>query len=595
MNDIILDMARVQRLYVGMASRGSSIHVATTRRVYKDKVYESHLLRRSYREGGKVLHETVGNLSHLPIETIDLIRRSLRGERFVAAEDRLEVIRSLPHGHVAAVLGTLRAHGLDKLLDRQPSRERDLAIAMIAARVLDPRSKLATTRAWTQSTLADELQVSDADEDELYAAMDWLLARQARIEKGLAKRHLSDGSLVLYDLTSTYFEGHSCPLAKLGYSRDGKRGLAQIVFGLLTDARGCPIAVEVFAGNTGDPSTVATQVTKLRKRFGLKSVVVVGDRGMLTAARIRDDIAPAGLSWITALRAPAIDALRTSGSLQLSLFDDKDLGEITDPAYPGERLIVCRNPLLAEQRSRKRDELLACTERDLERIRVRIAAGKLRAEKAIGLRVGRVINRFKMAKHFVLHIKTGSFHFERDQEQITREAALDGFYVIRTNVADTQLDTAAVVRSYKSLSQVERAFRSLKTIDLHVRPIHHRTEARVRAHILLCMLAFYVQWHMQHAWAPMLFADDLPPGRKSDSPVSPAQRSAAAEDKAQTTRRPDGQPVHSFRTLLGELATIARNRIRPVGADDTATFDLNTIPTPLQREALDRLGITGRL
>jgi transposase len=578
-----------------MASRDGAVHVATTRRVYKGKTYESHLLRRSYREGDKVLHETVGNLSHLPLQTIDLIRRSLRGERFVAAEERIEIVRSLPHGHVAAVLGTLRAQRLDKLLDREASRERDLAVAMIAARVIDPRSKLATTRAWTQSTLADELHVGDADEDELYEALDWLLQRQERIEKGLAKRHLSDGSLVLYDLTSTYFEGHSCPLAKLGYSRDGKRGLAQIVFGLLTDSRGCPVAVEVFAGNTGDPSTVASQVQKLRKRFALKSVVIVGDRGMLTAARLREDLVPAGLSWITALRAPAIDALRNAGSLQLSLFDDKDLGEITDPAYPGERLIVCRNPLLAEERARKRNELLASTERDLERIRAQVEAGKLRSEKAIALRVGRVIDRFNVAKHFALHIEEGSFRFKRDQEQIAQEAALDGFYVLRTNVSTTQLDTAAVVQSYKALSHVERAFRSIKTIDLHVRPIHHRTEARVRAHVLLCMLAFYVQWHMQQAWAPMLFADELPPGRKGTSPVSPAQRSAAAEEKAATKRRPDGQPVHSFRTLLGELATLARNRVRPVGADDTATFDLNTIPTPLQREALDRLGLPGRV
>jgi len=578
-----------------MASRGGAVHVATTRRVYQGKTYESHLLRRSYREGGKVLHETVGNLSHLPAETLDLIRRSLRGEHFVAAQDRLEIVRSLPHGHVAAVLGALRATGLDKLLDRAASRERDLAIAMITARVLDPRSKLATTRAWTQSTLADELQVGDADEDALYGAMDWLLERQERIEKGLARRHLGEGALVLYDLTSTYFEGHCCPLAQLGYSRDGKRGLAQIVFGLLTDAQGCPIAVEVFAGNTGDPSTVARQVQKLRERFGLQSVVLVGDRGMLTAARIREDLAPAGLSWITALRAPAIAALRSAGSLQLSLFDEKDLGEITDPAYPGERLVVCRNPLLAEERSRKREELLAATERDLGRIRAQVAAGKLRAEKAIGLRVGRVIDRFKMAKHFVLHIEAGRFGFERNAEPIAQEAALDGFYVLRTNVPETQLDTAAVVRSYKSLSQVERAFRSLKTLDLHVRPIHHYTEARVRAHVFLCMLAFYVQWHLQRAWAPMLFADELPPGRKGTSPVSPAQRSASATDKAHTKQRPGGQPVHSFRTLLGELATLVRNRIRPVGADDTAAFDQTTIPTPLQREALDRLGITGRV
>lgn len=580
---------------MAMASRTGVVHVATTRRVYKGKTYESHLLRRSYRAGGKVLHETVGNLSHLPLETIDLIRRSLRGERLVPAEQRLEILRSLPHGHVAAVLAMLRAQGLDRLLGPRASRERDLVLAMIVARVLDPRSKLATTRAWHQSTLADELRVHEADEDDLYAAMDWLLERQQRIEKGLASKHLREGSLVLYDLTSTYFEGRACPLARLGYSRDGKRGLAQIVFGLLTDANGCPVAVEVFAGNTGDPSTVTTQIQKLRQRFGLESVVLVGDRGMLTEARIRESLSPAGLSWITALRAPAIDALRTAGSLQLSLFDEKDLGEITDPAYPGERLVVCRNPLLAEERSRKREDLLASTERDLGRIRTQVEAGKLRAEQAIGLRVGRVIDRFKMAKHFVLHIAPGSFRFERNREQIAQEAALDGFYVLRTNVPEARLDAAAVVRSYKSLSHVERAFRSLKTLDLHVRPIHHHTEARVRAHVLLCMLAYYVQWHLQRAWAPMLFADELPPGRKGPSPVSPARRSAAAENKARTRQRPDGQPVHSFRTLLAELATLTRNRVRPIGADDAASFELHTVATPLQREALERLGITGRL
>jgi transposase len=582
-------------LFYGMSSRNGAVHVATTRRTYKGKTYESHLLRRSYREGGKVLHETLGNLSHLPPQTIDIVRRSLRGELFVAATERLEIVRSLPHGHVVAVLGALRAQGLDKLLGPEPCRERDLAVAMIAARVLDPRSKLATTRAWPQSTLAEQLHVSDADEDELYAAMDWLLERQERVENGLAKRHLSEGSLVLYDLTSTYFEGHTCPLAKLGYSRDGKRGLGQIVFGLLTDARGCPVAVEVFAGNTGDPSTVASQVHKLRKRFKLQSVIVAGDRGMLTAARIREDLRPAGLSWITALRAPSIDALRAAGSLQLSLFDEQDLGEITDPAYPDERLVVCRNPLLAEERSRKRGELLACTERDLERIRAQVATGKLRGEKAIGLRVGRVIERFKMAKHFVLHIEASSFRFERDSAQIAHEAALDGFYVLRTNVAKAQLDTEAVVRSYKALSHVERAFRSIKTVDLHVRPIHHRSEERVRAHVFLCMLAYYVQWHMQQAWAPMLFADEFPPGRRGKSPVTPAKRSAAAEEKALSKRRPDGQPVHSFRTLLDDLATLVRNRVRPAGTDDASSFELCTIPTSLQREALDRLGISGRL
>lgn len=578
-----------------MPARTGSVHVATTRRRYKGKTYETHLLRRSYREGKKVLHETVGNLSHLPIETIELVRRSLRGERFVGAEERLEIVRSLPHGDVAAVLGTMRRLGLDPLLERKPSRKRDLVLAMIAARILDPRSKLATTRCWNQHTLAEELHVTDADEDELYGAMDWLLERQHHIEKGLAKRHLQDGSIVLYDLTSTYFEGRRCPLAKLGYSRDGKRGLAQIVFGLLTDDRGCPIAVEVFPGNTGDPSTIATQVQKLRQRFGLRSVVVVGDRGMVTTARIRDDLAPAGLSWITALRAPAIDALRASGSLQLSLFDEKDLGEITDPAYPHERLIVCRNPLLADERARKRRDLLACTQLALEKIRARVEAGRLRRESAIALQVGRVIDRYKMHKHFILQIDAGSFRFERDEPRIAQEAALDGFYLLRTNVPIERLDTTEVVRSYKSLSHVERAFRSIKTLDLYVRPVYHYSEPRVRAHVFLCMLAYYVRWHMQRDWAPMLFADPFPPEHAGNSPVSPARRSPLAQQKARTKRRPDGHPVHSFDTLLAHLRTLTKNTVRPVGAAHSATFELYALPTQLQREALDRLGVTLRL
>jgi transposase len=517
--------------------------------------------------------------------------------------DAFLVSRSLPHGHAAAVLGCLRNLQLDSILDPVPSRDRDLVIAMIVARILDPASKLATARGLhsdtLHSSLGELLHVDSADESELYQAMDWLLPHQSRIEQELAKRHLSHGGLVLYDLTSTYFEGRHCPLGKLGHSRDDKSGKPQIVFGLLTNASGCPVAVEVFAGNTADPKTVATQVNKLRQRFGLSDVVLVGDRGMITSARIRQDLpASHGIQWISALRANQIQKLAKDGQLQMSLFDKTDLIEIAHPDFPGERLIACFNPLLAEERSRKRPDLLAATEKQLEKIAAAAKRPKrpLRGKQNIGLRAGKVLNRYKMGKHFQLRIEEDSFHYERKTANIEREESLDGIYVIRTSVKPESLTGQQVVASYKSLSGVERAFRSLKTVDLHVRPIHHRLPDRVRAHILLCMLAYYVEWHMRQLLAPTLFDDDDKPQAQTarTSIVAPAQRSASARQKALTKQTSDGMKVHSFQTLLGDLATIVKSRIQP--KDKTIpTFDMLTTPTVIQQRALDLLGVTLRL
>lgn len=571
-----------------MSTRGGAVHVATTRRHYKGRTYETHLLRRSYREGGKVKTETLGNISHLPDELIDLVRRGLRGERFLPA-DGLEIRRSLPHGHVVAVLGTLRALGVEALIDRAPSRSRDLVVGMIAARLLAPGSKLATTRRWTASTLATSLGVADASEDELYAAMDWLGERQARIEARLAARHLEPGGLVLYDLTSSYVEGRHCPLAKLGHSRDGKPGTLQIEYGLVTDPEGRPIAVEVVAGNTGDPATVPAAVEKLRLRFGLLDVVLVGDRGMLTSAQI-EMLRASGLDWISALRGPAIRSLAEEGTLQLGLFDERNLAEISSPDFPGERLVVCRNPALRAERARKRQDLLAATEALLAPIVARVEAGSLRGAARIGLALGRVIDRHKVAKHFELLIADDRLVVSRKEAGIAAEAALDGLYVLRTSVAASRLDAPAVVRSYKLLTRVERAFRAFKAVDLAVRPIHHWTEGRVRAHIFLCLLAYYVQWHLERAWAPLLFRDEE--GPEGADPVAPAQRSEAALTKAHTQQLPDGTPVHSFRTLLAELATLTRNRVVPAGAPDEATFEIVATPTPLQARALALLNLT---
>ncbi|MGH7429375.1 MAG: IS1634 family transposase, partial [Candidatus Methylomirabilaceae bacterium] len=496
------------------------------------------LLRESYRDGGKVRSRTLANLSRWPPGKVEALRQALRGGRAgLPLKDAFTITRSRPHGHVAAVLGTLRRLGLESLLAAKRSRERDLCTAMIVARILEPRSKLATARALAaetlHSSLGEALGVESADEDDLYAAMDWLLPRQERLERQLAQRHLAEGCLTLYDVTSTYFEGRHCPLARLGYSRDGKRGTLQIVFGLLTNAAGCPVAVEVFAGDTSDPHTVAAQVQKVRERFHLRRLVLVGDRGVLTSARLREDLKPqAGLEWITALRAPAIRKLVGSGALQLGLFDERELAEITSPEYPGERLIVCRNPLLAEERARKRQDLLAATERELDKVvaATRRARHRLRGRERIALRVGAVLGRFKMAKHFRLQITDGSLQYQRDHSGIAQEAALDGIYVIRTRVPKEALSSEEAVRAYKRLAAVERAFRSLKSVDLKVRPIHHRDSDRVRAHVLLCMLAYYVEWHMRQGLAPILFDDhDKPAGeRLRSSVVAPARRSPQA-------------------------------------------------------------------
>jgi transposase len=564
------------------------------------------LLRESYRENGKVKTRTLANITHLGAQKIEALRLALTGSAHAAGlplPDSFRIARSLPHGHVAAILGCLRKLQLDSILDPVSSRHRDLVIAMIVARIIEPASKLATARGLHSDTLhhslGEVLELDSADETELYQAMDWLLPQQARIEQELAQRQLSHGSLVLYDLTSTYFEGRHCPLGKLGHSRDDKFGKPQIVFGLLTNAAGCPVAVEIFAGNTSDPKTVAAQVKKLRERFGLSNVVLVGDRGMITSARIREDLPVShGIQWISALRASQIQKLATGGHLQMSLFDRTDLVEIAHPDFPGERLIACFNPLLAEERARKRPDLLAATEKHLDKIVAATQRPKrpLRGKQNIGLRAGKILNRYKMGKHFQLCIEDDSFQYQRKTANIEREQSLDGIYVIRTSVPKEALSSQHVVASYKSLSGVERAFRSLKSVDLHVRPIHHRLPDRVRAHILLCMLAYYVEWHMRQCLAPMLFDDDDKPQAQaaSRSIVAPAQRSAAAKRKACTKQTADGLPVHSFQTLLSDLATIVKNRIQPADKNIPA-FDMLTQPTAIQRRAFDLLSVPLRL
>jgi len=558
------------------------------------------LLRESYRQHGKVKKRTVSNLSKWPPEIVDGLRKLLKGGVVVEhIEESFDVIRSLPHGHVAAVVGTLRRLGLDRVIGEKGAREHALSVAMIVARLIDPRSKLATARGLGQETmfnsLGEMLGVESADEDELYGAMDWLGERQGRIESKLAARHLQNGSLVLYDVTSTYFEGRTCPLARLGHNRDGKKGKLQIVFGLLCTFQGCPVAVEVFSGDTGDPSTLERQIGKIRDRFGLQRVVLVGDRGMITEARIREELRPIkGLDWITALRAAQIRKIVESGAIQLSLFDEQDLAEITHPSYAGERLIVCRNPLLAEERARKREDLLSATERELEKIARATYRPKrrLKGKTKIALRVGKIINKYKVAKHFHITIGEEEFSYQRKKNNIMREAALDGIYIIRTSLPSETLQAQQVVQAYKQLSAVERAFRSYKSIDLKVRPIYHHLERRVRAHVFLCMLAYYVEWHMRQALASMLFDDDDPPGAlsKRRSVVAPAQRSSSAETKARRKRTKDDLPVHSFQTLLKDLATIIKDRIQPK-MPGAPVFDKITIPTPVQQKALRLLRV----
>ena len=551
------------------------------------------LLRESYRAGGKVRKRTLCNLSNWPTAHIEGLRGVLRGGTVIPAErDAFTVIRSLPHGHVAAALGTARKIGLEHILAADGSRCRDLVLALLVSRILDPASKLAAARALSPATaassLGEVLALGEVDEDELYAALDWLLERQPAIEATLARRHLTHGTLVLYDVSSSYLEGRCCPLAKRGYSRDGKKGTLQIVYGLLCAADGCPIAIEVFDGNTADPMTLASQIEKLKQRFHLDHVIVVGDRGMITQARITEDIQSAGLDWITTLRAPAIKALAESGALQLSLFDQRDMASITAPDFPGERLVVCRNPDLAAERARKREELLAATERDLARIRAAVARRRdpLRGTAEIALAVGKLINQHKMSKHFELDIADAAFSFARKNPEIDAEAATDGVYVIRTSLPAETFDDVATVRSYKSLALVERAFRCIKTVDLHVRPVYHRLAGRVRAHVFLCMLAYYLEWHMRQRLAPMLFDDTDKHAAEAlrTSVVAQARRSPAALAKQSTGLTMDALPVHSFHSLLADLATLARNTIITAIAPNYPLTVL-TRPTTIQHKA----------
>jgi transposase len=553
------------------------------------------LLRQAIREGKKIRKITVANLSDWPEEQVASLRLLLKGESLVPLNQAFTIARSLPHGHVAAALGTLRRLGLERVVNRESCRERDLVVAMVVARILQPASKLATVRGLEAETASNSLGsclgLETVSEDELYRAMDWLLERQGRIEKQLATRHLENGCLVLYDLTSTYFEGRRCPIAHYGHSRDERAGNLQIVFGLLTDQAGRPVAVEVFEGNTGDPKTVAAQVEKLRARFGLDRVILVGDRGMLTSARIEQDLRSSGLDWITALRSVQIRSLVDSGFLQLSLFDRQDLAEISHPDYAGERLIACRNPLLAEERSRKRQELLAATEKRLDEI---VAATRrknrpLRGKEKIGIAIGKSLGRYKMSKHFQFTIDETIFTYERNLASIAQEAALDGIYVLRTSVAQQVLSAEETVRNYKRLSVVERAFRSLKSVDLKVRPIHHHLANRVRAHVLLCMLAAYVEWHMKQALTPLLFTDEEPEAGEAlrFSVVAPALRSPAALEKIQSHRTRDGLAVHSFHSLLQDLATLTLNQVTAVGRP----LQMISTPTPLQRRAFELLAV----
>ena len=571
-----------------MPTRGGAVHVVTTRRHYKDKVYETVLLRRSYREAGKVRNETVGNLSHLPPETIELIKASLAGRRHVEAGEGFEISRALPHGHVAAVWAKARSLGLPELIG-PACPERDLALALVVARVCRPTSKLATTRWLPDTTLGVDLGVADASTDAVYGAMDWLLERQGSIERRLAARHLEAGGLVYFDLSSSWVEASHCPLAARGFSRDHKAGKAQIEYGLLTDPEGCPVAVEVFAGNTADPTAFVAAVEKVRTTFSLGNeggrVVMVGDRGMITSARIAAIADLGGMGWITALRAPALKALAGGGAIQLSLFDEANLAEITHPDFPGERLVACRNPALATERARKREELLQATEALLAPIAHAVESGRLVDADKIGLRAGRVINRYKMAKHFALDIAQGRFGYTRKLDEIDAEAALDGIYVIRTSVDAATLGPSAVVEAYKALANVERDFRSLKAVDLDLRPIHHRLEDRVRAHVLVCMLAAYLVWHLRRDWAPMCFTDEAPPARTD--PVAPAARSAAAERKASRRTTSDGETAHDFQSLLNHLATLTRNRIVFSGG---VSIDKISTPTPTQRRAFELVG-----
>ncbi len=546
------------------------------------------LLRESYREGTKVCKRTLANLSSLSATQVEGVRAALRGDAWQPIAQSFEIIASLPHGHVHAVELAMQRLGIAALLGSKPSRERDLVLAMIAARIVAPDTKLATTRWWHTTTLAQDFGVSTASEDDAYAAMDWLLERQDAIQKKLAARHLREGGLVLYDLSSSYFEGTTCPLARLGYSRDGRKGMLQVNYGLLTDVRGCPVAVAVHEGNVADSATFLPEVTRVREQFGIEHLIMVGDRGMIGHATIGTLRDMTGIGWITALKSASIRTLVEQGQLQLDLFDERNLMAFTAPDYPGERLVACRNPQLAKLRAIKREELLVATEKSLQAIKDRVDAGRLGKAAAIGLAAGKMVNRYKVAKHFELIIGEHSFVFERKHDAIAAEAALDGIYIIRTSLDAQRMEAADCVRNYKALANVERAFRSLKTVDLKIRPIHHRTADRVRAHILLCMLAYYVEWHLREAWRELMFADPEQAAKTTRDPVAPARRSPAALDKVARHQLDDGSPAHSFATLMAELSTIVRNTCRsPNAGPEAPTFDITTTPNRKQHRALE--------
>lgn len=568
-----------------MKKSQNAMHIAVIKRPYKDKVYESVLLRRAYREDGKVKNETLANLTALPPEAIEVLRLALKGETLVPLAASFEIVSSKPHGHIKAVLAAMERLGMASLIASKPCRERDIIMGLIAARILAPHTKLATTRWWKNCTLADELGLQDVTDDEVYAAMDWLVERQDRIEKKLAKRHLAEGCTALYDLSSSYVTGTECPLAMRGYSRDGKKGTLQINYGLLTDDHGRPVAVTVYPGNTRDSLTVPQQVEILREQFGLQRVILVGDRGMITKAHIdafkKDD--ERGLDWVTALKSGAIRQLVESGALQLGLFDERNIASIVHPDYPGEQLTACRNPSLAERRRLVRQDLLRATAEVLDGIKARVESGKLSGEDEIGLAVGRVVDRYKVAKHFQLTITAHTFDYAVDEEKVRAEAALDGLYVIRTSLSPDKATPEETVRVYKLLTQVEQAFRCIKTVDLKVRPIHHHLLDRVVCHIFLCVLAYYVEWHLRDAWEGLTYADeDAVPDLERD-PVLPSKRSEKAQRKAQTHVTETGLPVHSFRTLLEDLATLCRNTCRRPGGD--TTFSLDTLPSEVQATA----------
>jgi transposase len=549
------------------------------------------LLRESYREGKKVRKRTLANLSKLPMEQVEMIRRVLKGERLASASALFEVTQSRLHGHVQAVRSAMQRLGFDSLIASRRTRERDLVVAMVAARILEPEaSKLETTRWWTNTTLAQELDVVEANENDLYGAMDWVLERQGIIEQKLAKRHLRNDGLVLYDLTSSYFEGKHCPLAKLGHNRDGKRGKLQINYGVLTDARGCPVSVSVFAGNTGDSKTLEAQVKKAQREFGLARLAIVGDRGMISQTQINTLTKMDGVHWITALRTEALRKLAQGGELQRGLFDECNLFEFSHEDYPGERLVACHNLELARLRRLKRQDLLAATEKELQKVQGMVERGRLKGRAEIGVRVGKVVNKYKVAKHFILDIQDRAFAYRIDEQRVAAEASLDGIYIIRTSLPAEECDAETTVRSYKRLSQVERAFRTMKGIDLKVRPIHHHLENRVRAHIFLCMLAYYVQWHMMEAWRPLLFADEEQDAKQTRDPVAPANRSQQAWAKVRSKRLEDGSIVHSFHSLLQHMQTIVRNTCRrPGAAENEMLFTIDTRPNPKQQHALDLL------